>query len=408
MRKISADWIFPISSPPIFKGVIIVASDGTILEVLDPDKVEVSVSDVEYYDGILCPGFVNTHCHLELSYLQGRMNRHTGLDGFIRSLVTLYREESPSQNKEQLFSLENADHEMSENGIIAVGDIVSFIPSEEHSSVKENSPLYYHSFAEVFGSRPEDATAQLGKGIDTLVKLRSLERNPYSSLSPHSTYSLSPGLFSLAKNFIELEGKPTTIHHLENNDEVLFYHDGSGPVLERMNAMNINLTHEPLRGERPLLALQGHLPREVPILLVHNTVAGPEDIVIAEELFNSAWWCLCPNANLFIENRLPDLRTFSEVYHRITLGTDSLVSNENLSILEEMKTLQKAFPDLELDSAIRWGTLNGAEFLGISDWAGSLSKGRNPGINLIEWLDTEKLLLLKESRVKVITSCHPF
>lgn len=408
MRKISADWVFPVSGPPIFKGVIIVATDGTILEVLDPDKVEISIGDIEQYDGILCPGFVNTHCHLELSYLQGRIDRHTGLDRFIRAIERLYSEERPSQHSEQYFALENAEQEMLSNGIVAVGDIVSYIPSEEHCSVKENSPLYFHSFAEVYGSMPENASRKLDFGIQALLKFRSLSRNYHSSLAPHSTYSISPELFTLLKNFIEIEGYPTTIHHLENPDEIVFLQDGSGPVLERLKFFNISLTGEPLRGERPLLALQNHLPLEVPVLLVHNTVATVEDIAIAQQLFTSVWWCLCPNANLFIENRLPDLRVFSEVHHRITLGTDSLVSNESLSILEEIKTLQKAYPQTELETLIRWGTLNGAEYLGISDWAGSFTKGKKPGINLVEQLDVGSLTLTKESRVRRITNYHPF
>ncbi|MHC1708703.1 MAG: amidohydrolase family protein [Bacteroidales bacterium] len=407
MRKISADWVFPVTGPPVFKGVIVMSKDGTILEVLDPDKVEVSIGDIEYYDGILCPGFVNTHCHLELSYLQGHINRHTGLDGFIRAIERLYKEESPSQAKEQLFKLENATHEMISNGIIAIGDIVSFLPSMEHCQVKENSPLYFHSFAEVYGSRPETASKQLNKGIEILMKLRSLNRNFHSSLAPHSTYSLSPELLTLLKHFIDLDGNPTSIHHLENEDEVLFYRDGTGAIPERLLSFNILPTHEPLRGERPLLALQNHLPLEVPVLLVHNTKVTAEDIIIAGELFSSVWWCLCPNANLFIENQLPDLKLFSDISHRITLGTDSLASNETLSILEEMKTLQKYFPNTELEALIQWATLNGAEFLGISDWAGSFKKGNRPGINLIEMADVENLRLTKESRVRNLTSYLP-
>ncbi|HRY31726.1 MAG TPA: amidohydrolase family protein [Bacteroidales bacterium] len=407
MRKISADWIFPVNGPPVYKGVLVLASDDSILDLLDPETVEVPPGETEHYDGILCPGFVNTHVHLELSHLQAYLDPGRGLDTFIRQINALYQKEKPGQAA-HAFAMQAAVRQMESDGIVAAGDILGFDFSQEHREIKEQSTMFFHTFVEVFGSSAAQAGQQYRKAVSRLEKIRAFARNNQASLAPHATYSLSPELLILLKNHIHEEGLPTTLHHLENEDEVQWFRDGSGRIRERIRDFGIVLTHEPLRGDRPLAALANYLPSQVKILFVHNTAATAADILMATRLFSGAAFCFCPNANLFIENRLPDIRLFHEHHHRITLGTDSLASSTGLSILEEIKSLQKHHPELEFETLLRWGSLNGAVYLGIDRWAGSFEKGKNPGINLIEFFDTEKLRLTSQSRVRIITRSHPF
>src|SRR5690606_3481918 len=94
-------------------------------------------------------------------------------------------------------------------------------------------------------------------------------------------------------------------------------------------------------------------------------------------------WCFCPNANLYIEGALPKLRNFLPYRLPITLGTDSLASNDRLCILSELKTLHAHFPELLLSETINWATLNGARLLGIEEKYGSLEVGKTPGLNLL-------------------------
>ena len=96
------------------------------------------------------------------------------------------------------------------------------------------------------------------------------------------------------------------------------------------------------------------------------------------------YFCLCPNANVYISNKLPDINLFVRNQCNIVLGTDSLASNDQLSILEEINTLQKAYPDLSLSEMLKWATSNGAKALKIDDKYGSFEKGKTPGVVLIQ------------------------
>jgi cytosine/adenosine deaminase-related metal-dependent hydrolase len=149
-----------------------------------------------------------------------------------------------------------------------------------------------------------------------------------------------------------------------------------------------------------------YFKRDQKLLLVHNTVSEQEDIDFAKTYFNQLFWCFCPNANLYIEKRLPKIDLFRKNRCKITLGTDSLASNHQLSILEEIKTIQYHFPQIPLTELIGWGTINGAEFLGMEQKLGSFVKGKSPGVVLIENADLKTLSLKPESTSTLIIPAH--
>ena len=94
MRKFSAHRIYPVSSPPIPFGIIETEDDGTVIRIRETGGRPVEESGLEFYNGILIPGFVNAHCHLELSHLKGRIPERTGMAGFIRSVALERDDES--------------------------------------------------------------------------------------------------------------------------------------------------------------------------------------------------------------------------------------------------------------------------------------------------------------------------
>jgi len=125
-------------------------------------------------------------------------------------------------------------------------------------------------------------------------------------------------------------------------------------------------------------------------LLVHNTFSTKADLAYAKTQHQKLYWCLCPNANLYIENNLPDVELMKNEAVKITLGTDSLASNHQLNILAEMYALQRD-KNISFEESLKWATLNGAEFLGIAKAYGSLSVGKKPGIILIAHMKDAKL-----------------
>ena len=394
MRYLSADCIIPVSGEPCPDSVLIVTDDGEVLGVFPKSDINETLCEIYHYNGILCPGFVNTHCHLELSWAKELISEGGGLDSFVRKLEILRK---CASGPYLATAIKKEAHEMALSGIVATADTAN----DNHTlGYKSKSKEYFYTFVEVFGSNPAFAKVILDKAELLKSQFENNLGSGKASFAPHATYSLSAELFKLVAT--AANGHLISIHHQENEDENLFFKDGSGPIASRRKAFNPDLPDFKGTGKRPMESIAGYFERTQKILLVHNTVTEQQDIDFVENYFWNAYWCFCPNANLFIEKRLPDVNLFRANDCKITLGTDSLASNHQLSILEEMKTIQKYFPEIALPELINWATLNGAKFLGLEHKLGSFEKGKKPGIVLIENADLQTLKLNPDSTSQLI------
>ena len=394
MQYLSADCILPVSGEPCYDSVLAVNDTGTVEGIFPAASIPDIAETIRHYNGILCPGFVNTHCHLELSYAKGLISEGNGLDTFVRQLETAKKSTSGLNIQE---AIEKAASQMLQSGIVATADIAN---GNMTLDFKRGSRHYFHTFVEVFGSNPGYAAAIFEKASHLKAQFEEQVSHGAVTIVPHATYSLSEELFRMVAS-----AGPEhllSIHHQENTDENLFFKDGSGAGAARRIMFNPDLPAYHGSGKRPMESIAGYFAPEQKILLVHNTVSEQQDIEFVETNFRHAYWCFCPNANLYIENRLPDISLFRAAGCNITLGTDSLASNHQLSILEEIKTIQKHFPEIPLPEVVRWGTLNGAEFLGLDRKLGSFEKGKTPGVVLIENADTQTLQLNPKSSSRLI------
>lgn len=379
LQYISASFIYPVSGAPMENGVIGLEEDGTIREVLtSAEAEEKGIKEIQYYKGILVPGLVNTHCHLELSHLFGKIPEQTGLQGFVQQVIQ-HRGMAEELVQEAMIK---ADLEMFNSGIVAVGDISNQLISKE---VKLNSRLYYHTFIEMLGFNPENAEAVMAKGLELKENFLPLK----SSVVPHAPYSVSRELFGEIRKYSGLYENLISMHNQETEEENLFFQQKTGAFLKLYEFLGLDISFFQAPGRTSLQSIVQDLPKQK-ALLVHNTQTDLEDIIYAEGVNSELYWCLCPNANLYIENRLPDVEMIHKAGVRITLGTDSLASNHQLSILAEMKALQE-IRGVDFIDLLTWATLNGAEFLGIDGTFGSISKGKKPGINLIEQMDKGRI-----------------
>ncbi len=394
MRYFSADSIIPVSGKPCYNSVLVTTDEGAIEGIYNKNELRNQITEIQHFNGILCPGFVNTHCHLELSWAKGLISEGEGLDHFIWQLEKFRKSVSESF---LLKSIENEAFKMFQSGIIATADIANGIYT---AGYKSNSREYFHTFVEVFGSNPAAAKVIIGKAELIRSQFHNNQQNSSLSITPHATYSLSNDLFKLVAS--ASQGNLLSIHHQENGDENSFFKDGSGPIASRRKAFNPDLPDFPGTGKRPMESVAGHFERSQKLLLVHNTFTEQQDIDFVKNYFSDAYWCFCPNANLYIEKKLPDINLFRSNGCKITLGTDSLASNRQLSILEEMKTIQQHFPEIPLPELLNWATLNGAAFLGLDSTLGSFEKGKKPGIVLIENTDSQTLKLNPDSTSRLI------
>jgi cytosine/adenosine deaminase-related metal-dependent hydrolase len=371
--------------------VLITDANGVFVDIL-PTKD--AGDDIEQFDGILSPGFINAHCHLELSHLVGVVPEKTGLVDFVFKIMT----QRHFAENEIVTAIETAEAAMFQNGIVAVGDICNTAFSITQKSKKI---LRYHNFIEVAGFVPAGAQARFDTALDIFHQFNKAAATQYqTSIVPHAPYSVSSELFQLIN---ELPGNNLlTIHNQETIAEDDFFKHRRGDFLRLYEKLNIDISFFNASGKSSVQSFLPHFTKGQSILLVHDVTTTENDIefiklsTINHQL--STVFCLCPNANLYITSQLPDVKMLLQQRCNIVLGTDSLASNHQLSILEEMKTLHKHFPELPLLTLLQWATINGAKALQMDDTMGSFEKGKQPGIVLIEGIKDELLAAASSSK----------
>lgn len=377
ISHISATYIYPVSGPPIKNGVLAIDGSGMVTGVFTEDEArEKQLENIHYHEGLLVPGFVNTHCHLELSSLKDKIPQHTGLPEFVKSVIRLRAAEAEEIDQ----AIVNADREMYVQGIAAVGDISNQPITKK---IKQHSLVYYHTFLEIMGFRPDQANASMERATQLRAEFGTLP----ISIVPHAPYSVSEGLFAALAEYAAELGGPISIHNQETEDENNFFEYKTGGFLGLFEFLGQDIDFYQAPGKTSLQAYLPLLPANLKTLLVHNTYTSAADVAFAESIHPNLYWCLCPNANLYIENRLPDVHMLRNAGLRMTIGTDSLASNTGLNLLSELNVLQDRF-NLSTEELLKWATLNGAEFLGVAQRFGSFERGKRPGVNLVSY--TEK------------------
>lgn len=375
MRKIAADLILPVSLKPVRNGVVIVDDNGVILKI--DEQRNYDTSELEMHKGVIIPGFVNAHCHLELSHMKGKVDTGKGLIPFITDVVT----KRAASDYEISEAISKAEKEMIDNGIVAVGDISNVTDT---FSQKAKGNLRYYTFVEFFDFlQDQNAIIEFDKYKAVFDELK-LAKGSKKSVVPHAPYTVSKKLFQLLNEANGETPQTVSIHNQELIPENDLFLTKTGTFIDFYGSFGISLDEFEATGKTSIhYALENMNPNHK-TLFVHNTKSTVEDIQAAQAWGkDNVYWVTCPNANLYIENCLPDYRHFIDTNANIAIGTDSLTSNWQLCILDEMKTISKFQSYIPFDMMLRWATLNGAEALGFDDTLGSIEVGKTPGLNLL-------------------------
>lgn len=375
--------------------VLITTEEGVIKAII---PIADAGEQVQQLDGIIAPGFINAHCHLELSHMKGIIAEHTGLPDFILKIVN----ERHFPEDEILEAIAQGEAAMLQEGIVAVGDISN---NALTAVQKQKGNLAYHTFVEISGWKPGIAEPRFTNAQNVMEQFRLIEAaallnplknsfNPLkSSFSPHAPYSVSSALWQMMMPYFE--GTAVTIHNQETPAENELFTKGTGDFVRMYNAMNIDQTHFIPTGQNSLPSYFPQLQKAKNILLVHNTTTSEADMDFANQLAKQhsqdLYYTLCVNANLYIENKLPPIELLRSKKATIALGTDSLSSNHELSILSELKTIAKNFPTIALNEMLNWATLNGAKALQMESRFGSFGTGKKPGVILIDQITKNQI-----------------
>ena len=369
MRRIASH--YTLYNGELERNIIVEVDDrGTITNILRCNAID-SMASVEFFPGILIPGMVNCHCHLELSYLKGAIAEGEGYGGFARSIGAVRNNFTA---EERIRSARLADAQMWEEGVEAVADIAN---DDLVMEVKTQSKIEYHTLFEFFGLNNRDVEPHFDLA----------NRYPRSYVTPHSTYSVQDEPF---RQICARNSSLLSIHLLESDAEEGLYH-GRGSLHEWYQRMGWECDF--LKYESPAGRVAGCIDRKCRVLLVHNTRATAEDIATVESHTKNGTWVLCPESNRFISNDRPPVELLRKSGVAIAVGTDSLASARSLSMIENLRLLGN-HPLREL---LTWATLNGAKALGIDGMKGSIEIGKRPGLVVIEGADLHNLCLTPES-----------
>ena len=390
MEILSASWVLPVAGPPLRHGRVAV-EEGRIAWVgREGDPGEPAAPRRDLGDGVLLPGLVNAHCHLELSHLAGRLPFGRGFVPWVEGVVGT---RGRFGEEEVRAATASAVRFLEERATVAVGDVSNGLG---HLDLLAASSLSAVVFLELLAWDPAKADGTMAWAEERAKAVAPLLGPGLEvRLAAHAPHSVSPALLG---RLVE-RGGPAAIHLAESPDEAAFLATGGGgwpAFLERRGLGHVAFTPTGLSPVRYADSLGALHPRLVAAHGVQVDAADRE--VLARRGVAVA---LCPRSNRNLGVGTADVPALAAAGVRLALGTDSLASVGTLDVLEDAVVLRRQFPRLDPAAIVRMATLGGAEALGFPD-LGAIAPGRRAALAFAagETADPHERLLSGEARLR--------
>ena len=360
----------PVTAPPIEDGAVLVDDRGIIAAVGPQGLVPTppGVRDLAFPKASLVPGLVNTHTHLELTHLAGR-NAEREFAGWIRALRALKDATTPEEFSR---SAEGGVRDAWAAGVTCVADTGSTGAPLEALARLGGRGIYYQ---EVFGPDPAKCAASIAELEQAVARLgRSASPRVRLGVSPHAPYTVSELLYRAVADFARREALPVAVHLAESRAESDLVRHGTGPFAEALRARGI-----PVRAHQcspvEYLSRLGVLERATGWLCIHCVQVDERGIDILRQA--GVGLAHCPRSNRAHGHGAAPLAAFRRAGLRVGLGTDSVVSVGDSSLVAEA-----AAAGLEGADALRMLTLEGARALGLENEIGSLEVGKQADLTV--------------------------
>jgi aminodeoxyfutalosine deaminase len=367
LRTLTASWVVPVDRPPLRDGRVAVR-DGRIAWVGQPGEPGEPPWPVrDLGTGVLLPGLVNAHCHLELSHLKGALHGERGFVAWVEELVSARARATGAEIRE---AVALAIVQLESTGTVAVADVSNALA---HLDLLEASGLSAVVFFELLAWEPERAGAVLEGADRTVAQAVPASLRSRVRLAAHAPHSVSPALLA----GLVQRGGPAAIHLAESAAEGRFLSAGNGEwagFLERRGLGHVDFRPPGTTPVRYLNAV-GALRRGM--LAAHCVhVDGADRELLARR---GVYVAVCPRSNRALGVGLPPVPELRRADVKLCLGTDSLASAPSLDLAEDMSALHREFPDLAPAVIVDMATRGGAEALGLSD-LGTLAPGRRAAL----------------------------
>ena len=376
--KIEADWILPITSPPIKDGVMIV--NGNVIKAMGIKRELSSFpcdGTIDCSGRILLPGFINAHTHLELTGFRGRIKKGLSFTDWAREVVSIRR---GLNGNEITSAIKDGLDELISSGVTTVGD---FSQTGITRDILNEKGLKGTVFLEFAGFNPElkdEIIRQLKEKVDKILnpKLKIENRKSKIGIAPHAPYSVSIELLKESHGLAKGKILPMAMHIAEMPEEIEFIKSGSGAIRDLLIEFSVwndewkapNTT--PVKYLHTLGILKGTTG-------IHLNIVTEDDIRILKE--NDVSVVYCPGSNKwFGRNWKYPLKEFLKNNINVAIGTDSLSSNERLNMFYEMRTIKENFPDIDNNTILKMATINGARAIGFEGEIGEIAIGRKADI----------------------------
>jgi cytosine/adenosine deaminase-related metal-dependent hydrolase len=329
--------------------------------------------------------------------MKGLFHKGTGMAGFIDQINAL---RDTSSREDKIESIRLWMDRMWESGVQAMADISN---CDDSFGIKASHKMYTRTFLEVFGTEPKDCP----KVMENVGKLKE-KAESYgldAAPTPHAVYTMSPELIRAASE-AGLRSGFLSYHSEESPEEEEMLEKGSGKMWENRKAAGMSVP--PVTGKSSLLYFLDRLleihpaPIEGHVLLVHEVCMNQEGIDAMNRVLLHPYVALCPKSNIYIHNMLPPVELMRRNHLDITIGTDSLSSNDDLDMVAEMRLLQENFPGIGTSELLEWACRNGASFLGKDDIFGSIEPKKKPGLVAVAPIGDNGVLLPESKSHRII------
>ena len=367
---LTARWVVPVDGPPVRGGTVELAADGTVAAL--HDRPDARSGAVDLGEVALLPGFVNCHSHLEFSDFAAPIPAAGSFADWIAATVAARRERPGSL-------MERVNRGLAESlaaGVTTVGEIAAGPAEGGGWNAASLTPAPLRPKLVAFGEiiAPRDPVAALAAARGFLAAPHDppgLTRG----LSPHAPYSVHPAVPALLAAHPDTAGVPWATHLLETREEIELMNRGTGPLAAAM--ARLGATRSDFGGDRLRTDYRDPLAAAGRGLLIHGNFLTREDVDwLAGPGRERISVIYCPRTHAHFRHPPHPWRTLREAGVRVALGTDGRGSNPDLSILNEIRFLRTAFPEVPPPDLLALGTLAGAEALGVT--GGRIAAGR-PG-----------------------------